>query len=64
MSKPKKSNYGGVAVEYVIVSTCAVIISITAITFVSQIFKSKLSKMSERLKIEEISEISPDLEIF
>ncbi len=49
----RSKNYGGAAIEYVIVSTFAAVISLTAVSFISKIFKDRVTKMSDKLEISE-----------
>ena len=50
--KPSKS-FGGAAIEYIIVSTFAAVISLTAVSFISKIFKDRVTKMSDKLEMSE-----------
>jgi hypothetical protein len=47
-----QKNFGGAAMEYIIVSTFAAVISIVAIGFVANIFRSKMAEFGKKLNIE------------
>ena len=44
-----RSNYGGAALEYILVSTFAAVITIAALGFVGNIVKKQLANMAQRL---------------
>lgn len=47
-TRPKDSRSGSATIEYVIVSTFAMLLSIAAITFVGTMVKDKVEKISEK----------------
>ena len=47
-----KKSSGGVAIEYIIITTFATAISIAAIGFIAKAFESKLQTMSQKLNIQ------------
>jgi len=52
--------FGGAAMEYVIVSTFAAFVSIVAIGFVARVFKEKVAEVSEKLGLSDGSfELGP-----
>jgi hypothetical protein len=54
-----REEYGGAAMEYIIVSTFAAVLALTVIGFASKIFYQQMSKISATLGIE--SPQIPDL---
>ena len=47
----KTRSRGGAAIEYIIVSTFAMLMAVGAIAFVSKTLKSKMSKLEEKLGV-------------
>lgn len=54
-----QKNFGGAAMEYIIVSTFAALISITAIGFVGKIFKDKMRQLGKKMHVE--TEVNDEL---
>jgi len=50
--KPNRNQRGGVAMEYIIVSTCAALLAISATAFAIHSFKQKMDELAEQLGIE------------
>lgn len=55
ITKPPKrrSTYGGITLEYILVTTFSIIATMTALTFMKKVVASKISAISEELSIDE-----------
>ncbi len=50
--KGKSSEYGGAAMEYILVTTFATVVGISALGFVGGVIKEKLNEMADKLGVE------------
>lgn len=44
-----RRDYGGAAMEYVVVSTFALLVAVGGVTFVGKLFKDKLQQITEKM---------------
>jgi formate hydrogenlyase subunit 3/multisubunit Na+/H+ antiporter MnhD subunit len=49
--KRRSGSWGGAAIEYIIVSTFATLFALAGILFVTQVMKSKVQKLEEKLGV-------------
>lgn len=55
----RKREYGGAALEYLMVSTFAAVVAIAALGFLGTVVKEQLTKLGDRLGVE----ADPDLDL-
>jgi hypothetical protein len=49
---PKYSSEGSVSMEYIIVSCFALMVSVTAVTWIGKITKDRIASMAQRLQVD------------
>ncbi|MBP9708629.1 MAG: hypothetical protein KBD78_13400 [Oligoflexales bacterium] len=52
IKKEKSAEYGGAAMEYILVTTFATVVGISALGFVGGVIKEKLNEMADKLGVE------------
>ncbi len=50
--KKRRSQFGGAAMEYVVVSTFALLVAVAGIGFVGKLFQEKMQAISEKLGVD------------